>query len=158
MKNKDFLYGAIFAIVSVVIGTIGTLATSSSISTWYVSLNKPFFNPPNWIFGPVWTILYASLGIALYLILKSGFEKPLVKKAVIIFIAQFLLNTLWSFLFFGLQNPLLALFEIIILWIFILWTIIAFYKIRPISGVILFPYIVWVSFASILNFSIWILN
>ncbi|MFC1728524.1 TspO/MBR family protein [Nanoarchaeota archaeon] len=133
---------------------IGSLFTASSVSTWYVELNKPVFNPPSWVFGPVWTILYLLMGISLYLVWTNRYNKP----AFIIFGVQLFLNMLWSILFFGLQNPLFAFIEIILLWIAILTTIIYFYKINKVSAYLLVPYILWVSFAAILNFALFILN
>jgi benzodiazapine receptor len=137
-------------------GIIGSVFTSSSITSWYATINKPSFNPPNWIFGPVWTILYLMMGISFYLIWVNYDKKS--KNAVIIFGVQLLLNTLWSILFFGLQSPLFAFIEIIILWIAILVTIILFYKVSKKAAILLVPYILWVSFAAVLNFSIWLIN
>jgi len=139
-------------------GAIGSLFTSSAISTWYATLQKPSFNPPNWIFAPVWTILFLLMGVSLYLIWGKGLENKKVKIALLIFGVQLVLNIFWSFLFFGLQSPLYAFIEIIILWLAILLTIITFYKISKSAAYLLLPYIFWVSFASILNFSILILN
>ncbi len=140
------------------IGFLGSIATTPAIPTWYSTLNKPSFNPPNWIFAPVWTTLYVLMGISLYLIWKKGFKNKENKMAIQVFLIQLGLNLIWSFLFFGFQNPLLAFFEIIILWGAILLTIIKFYKISKISAYLLLPYILWVSFASFLNLFIVILN
>lgn len=144
--------------VCLIAGGIGSIFTFKSINTWYATLNKPFFNPPNWIFGPVWTTLYIIMGIALFLVIKDGFKNKDVKKASILFGVQLILNILWSLVFFTLQEPGWAFLVIILLWISILATIISFYKISKLSGVLLIPYILWVSFASLLNFYIWILN
>ncbi|MBT3304435.1 tryptophan-rich sensory protein [Candidatus Woesearchaeota archaeon] len=133
---------------------IGGLFTVSSVSTWYVDLVKPSFNPPSWLFGPVWTILYLLMGIALYLVWTKKFNK----QAFTLFGIQLVLNALWSILFFGLKQPLLAFIEIIILWVMILVTIIYFYKINKNSAYLLIPYLLWVSFAAILNLAIFILN
>ena len=133
---------------------IGGFFTSTSVSTWYVSLVKPSFNPPSWIFGPVWTLLYLLMGIALYLV----WIKKSDKKAFIAFGVQMFLNALWSVLFFGLQKPLLAFIEIIFLWAAILFTTFYFYRINKISAYLLIPYILWVSFAAVLNFYLFILN
>jgi translocator protein len=132
-------------------GILGSFFTVSSIPTWYVTLNKPFFSPPNWIFGPVWTILYVLIGISLYLVWTK-------KKVPSVFWIQLFLNAIWSIIFFGLRNPAFALINIIALWIVIILTIRSFYTINKLSANLLYPYFVWVSFASILNFSIWILN
>lgn len=133
---------------------IGSLFTSNSISTWYVNLVKPSFNPPNWIFGPVWTLLYFLMGLSLYFVWIKKYDF----KTFRIFGIQLFLNTLWSILFFGLQKPLYAFIEIILLWVAILLTIISFYKIDKKAAYLLIPYILWVSFAAILNLAIFILN
>jgi len=133
---------------------IGSIFTANSISTWYVDLNKPGFNPPNWIFGPVWTILYLMMGISLYLVWTKKYDRT----TLLIFGTQLFLNTIWSIIFFGLKMPLYAFIEIIFLWIAILMTIIYFYRINRTSAYLLIPYILWVTFASILNLYIFILN
>jgi translocator protein len=136
-------------------GIIGSLFTE--IGSWYQDLIKPSFNPPNWIFGPVWTILYLLMGISLYLVWNSKKSKER-KIGLYFFFIQLILNSLWSILFFGLNNPLLAFIEIIILWFAILLTLIYFYRVRKAAGYLLIPYLLWVSFASILNYFILILN
>jgi len=147
-------------LISIVIcqaaGLIGSIFTIPAISSWYKSLQKPFFNPPNWIFSPVWIFLFLLMGISLYLVWNRGAREN--QKAIIIFGVQLVLNILWSIIFFGLKSPGLAFLEIIILWLAILLTIISFYKISKTAGLLLVPYILWVSFALILNFSIWQLN
>ena len=149
-------------IVSILIcqgaGAIGALFTSPAISTWYTTIQKPSFNPPNWIFAPVWTLLFLLMGISLYFVWSRGLEDKKIKIAVFIFGVQLALNIFWSFLFFDLQSPLYAFIEIFILWLAILLTIISFYKISKIAAYLLLPYILWVSFASVLNFSILIIN
>ncbi len=132
-------------------GVLGSFFTVSSIPTWYVALNKPVFSPPNFIFGPVWTLLYFLMGVSLYLVWqKRGVPS--------IFWIQLVLNVLWSIIFFGLKNPTLAFVNIVVLWIAIFLTIKSFYKINKLAGNLLVPYLVWVSFASLLNLSIIILN
>jgi benzodiazapine receptor len=154
MKDiKKLIYSLIICLAA---GAIGSLFTSSSIPTWYAALNKPFFNPPNWLFGPVWTLLYVLMGISLYLVWSRGFKKN--KDAITWFFVQLILNTLWSILFFGLKSPLSAFIEIILLWIAILVTLIKFHKISKNSAYLLIPYLAWVSFAAVLNFSIFYLN
>ncbi len=142
--------------ISNLAGFLGSLSTISSIPTWYAGLQKPSFNPPNWVFGPVWTMLYTLMGISFYLIWTS--KSKLKNTAMIIFGIQLLLNAIWSPLFFGLKNPLLAFIDIILMWISIVATIIIFYKIKPMAAYLLIPYILWVSFAALLNFSLWQLN
>lgn len=133
-------------------GLIGSFFTIPSVNTWYVTLNKPFFNPPSWIFGPVWTILYLLMGISLFIV--WGKKKANLKW----FWIQLILNASWSIVFFGLKSPLLAFIIIVLLWISIFKTIKAFKKIDKNAAHLLIPYLLWVSFASILNLSIVLLN
>jgi tryptophan-rich sensory protein len=138
-------------------GAIGSIFTYQSIPTWYASLTKPFWNPPSWIFGPVWTMLYVLMGIASYFIwIKEKSQNR--KIGLILYIIQLILNALWSILFFGLKNPGLAFAEIIILWFFIFINTIYFYKIDKKASYLLIPYLLWVTFAAVLNYNIWILN
>ncbi|MBW2990130.1 tryptophan-rich sensory protein [Candidatus Woesearchaeota archaeon] len=149
-------------IVSIVVcqlaGIIGSFFTASSVSTWYVGLAKPSFNPPNWVFAPVWTALFILMGISLYFIWEKGFKAKGVKTGLLLFSVQLILNILWSILFFGLQNPLIAFIEIVVLWIAILFTILKFYKVSRTAAYLLIPYILWVTFAAVLNLAIFILN
>jgi tryptophan-rich sensory protein len=149
-------------IVSVLIpllaSAVGGFFTSTSVSTWYVELNKPVFNPPNWVFGPVWTALYILMGISLYLVWSKGIKTKKAKAAVTIFSIQLALNILWSVIFFGLKSPLFAFIEIVFLWSAILMTIIYFYRISKPAAYLLLPYILWVSFAAVLNCFLFILN
>lgn len=132
--------------------------TASSVSTWYTTLNKPWFNPPNWIFAPVWTILYFLMGLAAYLVFQEGWTKPHVRRGLIYFAVQLVLNFAWSLVFFGLKQPTWAFVEILVLWTVILFTIITFYEISKTAAYLMLPYILWVSFALLLNFSIALLN
>jgi len=143
-----------FVILCLVIGVIGGLFTKTGPGAWYSNLHKPSFNPPNWIFGPVWTVLYILMGIALYFAVKNKVGS----KAIKIFAIQLLLNLLWSVLFFGLNNTLLASIEVIILLGFIFWTIKAFYDKSKVSSYLLIPYALWSSFATILTLAIFVLN
>jgi len=149
-------------IISIVIcnsaGFIGSIFTTSAIPTWYSSLEKPSFNPPNWVFGPVWTTLYTLMGISAYLVWRQGIHNSQVKTALIIFGIQLFLNAIWSPIFFGLRALFAALVVIGILWITILLTIFTFYKVSTIAALLLIPYILWVSFATVLNYSLWALN
>jgi tryptophan-rich sensory protein len=155
---KDIISLTIAIGISLLAGLIGSFFTFNSIQEWYRFLEKPALNPPNWVFGPIWTLLYILMGIALFLIWKKGWKNKEVKIAINIFFIQLVLNALWSILFFGLQNPLLAFVEIIILWILIVVTMAKFYQIsKPAMG-LLVPYLLWVSFAGYLNALIWILN
>ena len=137
---------------------IGSLFTTSAIDTWYTTLQKPFFSPPNWIFGPVWTLLYLLMGISLYMVWVAKTEGRLRRQGITFFLIQLVLNAFWSMLFFGLKSPEAAFIEIIILWFAILLTIKYFLQISKPAGRLLLPYIVWVSFAIVLNLSIAILN
>lgn len=156
MKNITKLIVSI--IICQLAGFIGSVFTTPSISTWYSTLTKPSFNPPNWIFAPVWTTLFLLMGISLFLVWREGKRKPGVRIAIIIFSIQLILNILWSFLFFGLKLPIAGFFEIILLWVAILITILEFYRISILSGILMIPYILWVSFATFLNFTLWKLN
>lgn len=174
MKINNYLKLIIAIIVSELAGVIGSVFTTSSVAGWYSSLVKPVLNPPDWIFGPVWTALYFLMGLAAFLIWSSytpadvkimadkqtadGQRQKRIKIGLIIFGGQLVLNTLWSIIFFGLHNLAWALVEIIILWLAILWTIVAFVKISRSAAYLLVPYILWVSFAIYLNYSLWLLN
>lgn len=158
MKTENYKLLAISIGVCLLTGFIGGFFTAPAIGTWYASLNKPAINPPNWIFFPVWTILYILMGASLYLVLKNGWKSEKIRAAAEVFGAQLFLNFLWSAIFFGLRSPAGALAEIIFLWLAILLTILKFYKISKPAAYLLIPYIFWVSFAAYLNYSVWILN
>lgn len=140
------------------IGFFSGFATQSSIDTWYATLNKPFFNPPNWVFAPVWTILYILMGIAAGIVWSKGFYHKWVQTAMYHFIFQLLLNGLWSVVFFGYKSPGLALLVIITLVVLLVLTIKWFKIVSKTAAYLLLPYLFWVLFACILNFSIWQLN
>lgn len=142
-------------------GVLGSVFTIPSIPTWYAGLVKPSLSVPNWVFGPVWTTLFFLMGVSLYLVLsapKSGKIGRERKQAIIVFGVQLFLNTLWSFVFFGLHKPGIALLEIKVLWLAIAVTIVCFYRISRWAAYLLVPYILWVSFAAYLNYAIWMLN
>lgn len=139
-------------------GIIAAALTAQSVRTWYPTIVKPSFTPPNWLFGPAWTILYALMGIALYLVWQKSEQGIAVRTAVIVFFLQLGLNALWSFIFFGMQSPFWAFVEIVLLWLCILATIILFWKISTAASLLLVPYILWVTYASALTFAIWQLN
>jgi len=157
MKPTDILKLAVSIILCQLAGILGSLFTTPAIPTWYQTLNKPIFTPPNWIFSPVWISLFILMGISLFMVWRSG-EHPKVKTAFIFFFVQLILNVFWSAAFFGLRSPLLGLMDILLLWIAILLTILNFLKISTVAGLLLLPYLLWVSFAALLNFSLWILN
>ncbi len=139
-------------------GGIGSLFTASAVQGWYTTLVKPALNPPSWVFGPVWTTLYALMGIAAFLVWNKGLMRRDVRKALSIFIFQLVLNATWSIVFFGLQSPGWALVNICVMALAIIWTMVSFYKISKPAMWLLVPYLLWVCFASYLNYSIWILN
>lgn len=139
-------------------GVVGSVFTVSSIPTWYATLTKPSFSPPNWVFGPVWTTLYALMGVALYLVWMKGLKKKENHRAIAIFVIQLTLNALWSIVFFGGHSILGGLVVIVALWCFIVLTIVSFWKISKNAGLLLLPYLEWVSFAAILNASLFWLN
>ncbi len=124
---------------------------------WYPTLNKPTWNPPKWAFAPVWTVLYTVMGIAAWMVWsRGGFRKQF--RPLVLFLIQLFLNALWTPLFFGLHRPALAFADIVLLWLVLLGTVVAFWQIRALAGALLIPYVVWVTFAAALNFSIWQLN
>ncbi|WP_413999513.1 TspO/MBR family protein [Flavobacterium sp. W1B] len=146
-------------VTCLVIGYFSGVETRSSIETWYPTLIKPSFNPPNWVFAPVWSMLYIMMGVAAGLVWdRMDSDKETVKRALLIFAIQLALNALWSYLFFGLHNPMLAGIEIVLLWLMIYETYAHFSKINKVAGYLILPYLAWVSFAAVLNASIWFLN
>lgn len=144
--------------ISEAAGIIGSIFTARSVRTWYQELARPSFSPPSWVFGPVWTLLYALMGTAAYMVYRYGTGRSDVRIALIAFGVQLALNLAWSFLFFGLQNPGVAFFEILAMWIAIAITIVLFYRVSVPAALLMLPYLAWVSFASYLNYSIWKLN
>jgi len=157
MKLSIIIKPVIACILCLSVGWIGSLFTDST-SGWYQQLNKPFFNPPGWVFAPIWTALYIMMGISAFLIWQMGLSERKVKIALIFFTVQLLLNAIWTPLFFGLQSPFAAFVDIIFLWLAILITIVLFYKLYKAAALFLVPYILWVTFAAVLNFSIMIMN
>ena len=139
-------------------GLLGSFFTIPAIPTWYATLNKPAFSPPNWLFSPVWISLYTLMGISLFLIWNKTEKRPYRRKALVFFFIQLILNALWSVFFFGLRSPLAGLIEMAFLWSTIVLTTFYFFKLARWAGILLLPYLAWVSFAFILNFSLWTLN
>lgn len=144
-------------------GVVGSLFTMSAIPTWYATLQRPSFSPPNWLFGPAWVTLYILMGISVYLVwsayakASAGQSKKL-KTALWLFWIHLFFNAIWSIIFFGLQNPGLAFINVIILWFLIIALMVKFWKINRWATYLLIPYLLWVSFASVLNYFIWYLN
>lgn len=150
---------AITVSICLLVGYLSSIVTQSTIKTWYPTLMKPSFNPPNWIFAPVWTLLFILMGIAVGLVWdKLDSDRELVKKGMFFFAVQLALNALWSYLFFGLNNLLLASIEIILLLLLIYETYLIFKKLDKKASYLLIPYMAWVSFATVLTISIYFLN
>jgi tryptophan-rich sensory protein len=149
----------LLVVLCVGVGYLSSLVSRDESDPWFDSLVKPVFNPPSWVFSPVWTALYIMMGIAGGLVWdKIDTQSELVKKGLTFFGIQLALNALWSYLFFGLHNPLLALIEIVILWLMIYETFVIFSKVNKTAGYLFIPYLLWVTFATVLNGSIWWLN
>ncbi|QQG42462.1 MAG: tryptophan-rich sensory protein [Candidatus Giovannonibacteria bacterium] len=165
MKVNNFFKLVIAIGVSELAGVVGSFFTISAIPNWYSTLVKPALNPPAWVFGPVWTTLYALMGISLFLVWKQHSNilenvrmLRMWKAGIAAFFVQLSLNAVWSIIFFGLRNPGWALVDIVFLWLAIVWTMVVFYKISRPAAYLLVPYILWVSFAMYLNYSIYVLN
>ena len=133
-------------------------ATAQGVRDWYPGLVKPPFNPPGWVFGPVWTLLYVLMGVAFFLIWRKVGESPSARVAMAAYGIQLLLNFLWSFVFFGARAPGWAFLEILLLWVALAWTVVLFFRVFRWAGWLMIPYLGWVTFASVLNGAIWILN
>ncbi len=155
MKNYFKLF--ICILIPLLAGGISGFITAENIPGWYATLNKPSFNPPNYLFGPVWTILYFLMGLSLFIVLKNS-NKEQTKSVIIIFALQLTLNFFWSIIFFNFKLLGLALAEIMFMWIIILYMIVKFYSIHKLAGLLQIPYLLWVSFATALNSAIWQLN
>ncbi|MEM7813841.1 MAG: TspO/MBR family protein [Candidatus Aenigmatarchaeota archaeon] len=157
-KALDLRKLATSVFLCIAVGSLGSVFTAPAIGEWYPSLAKPAWTPPDWVFGPVWTTLFILMGIALYLVWGKGLKAKGVKPALEMFCAQFALNVLWSFLFFGLRSPLYGLAGIIFLWIAIAATIWRFYLVSKPAAYAMIPYIAWVTIAAALNYSVFALN
>ena len=157
MKIKIIIPFIICLIIPLIIGGISGFITSNEIGTWYTTLKKPTFNPPNYLFGPVWTLLYILMGISLYMIWESPKSKER-KKALKVFSLQLFFNFWWSILFFSFHLLFVAVIDILLLWIYIIYMIKLFKEVKPLAAFINIPYLLWVSFATVLNISIWWLN
>ncbi len=155
--NDWLLLGASLGLTFIA-AAIGGVVTARPVQTWYRTIRKPAWNPPDWLFGPVWTILYILMGIALWRVWRMGWDEVAVRLAVFLFLIQLVLNVLWSVIFFGQRQLGQGVVEIVVLWLFLLATTIAFFGLQPLAGWLLVPYIAWVSFAGFLNFTVWRLN
>jgi tryptophan-rich sensory protein len=149
---SPFLALVIFLVVVFAVGASGSIVSGGP---WYQALSKPPWTPPGWLFGPVWTLIYISIAIAGWLVWKQVGLRPSV---FAFFAVQLVLNAAWSWIFFGAHRIGLALVDIILLWIAIVGTIVTFFAVVPLAGWLLVPYLLWVSFATALNFSVWRLN
>jgi len=155
---RDVLKLVAAIVVSQAAGAIGSIFTFAGIRDWYAHIRKPPITPPNWIFGPVWTLLYTLMGIAAWLVWRRGMQCPGVKTALVLFLVQLVLNAAWSGIFFGLRSPLWGLVEICFLWASIALTTVAFFDVSKAARVLMLPYLLWVSFASVLNYWVYLLN
>ena len=153
-RSRNILKLVISIVACQCAGLIGSIFTMPAISTWYETLAKPSFTPPNWLFAPAWVTLYVLMGVAVFLVWRKGLGIKNVKAALITFLVQLVLNALWSALFFGAKSLVGGAVVIVLLWIAILFTILRFFKISTAAGGLLIPYILWVTFASALNISI----
>ncbi len=154
---KQIVVLAMFVLLAFLAPAISAVLSISGPGDWYDSLNKPWFNPPNWVFGPVWFVLYCFMGVAAWLVWRKGSVENLTWPLGL-FVGQLVLNALWTPLFFGMQRPGLALVNILILWVAIAATGMSFYPLSRLGALLLLPYWLWVSFATILNASLWWLN
>ncbi|THV61636.1 tryptophan-rich sensory protein [Flagellimonas alvinocaridis] len=156
--KKRIIYIAISVAVCLLIGFLSGFATQSSVNEWYTTLNKPSFTPPNELFAPVWTVLYVMMGVAAGVVWSKGYHHIWVKTALYHFVFQLLFNALWSIVFFGLKNPLLALLVILVLLTLIMLTIKWFKVVSKPAAILMVPYLLWVCFAAVLNYKVWELN
>jgi benzodiazapine receptor len=158
MKSRDIVKLVVSLVACQGAGAIGSIFTAPAIPTWYAALEKPSFNPPNWLFAPAWITLYLLMGVAAFLIWRQGLSHKGVRAALIVFLVQLVLNALWSVVFFGLQSPLWGVVVILALWVAILLTILRFFRLSTAAGSLMLPYILWVSFAAVLNIALFVLN
>ncbi|WP_395661202.1 TspO/MBR family protein [Aestuariivirga sp.] len=154
-RRNSWLVLAGFIVLCLTTGGIGGFATQPSIDGWYRLIAKPWWTPPDWVFGPVWTLLYIMIAVAAWLVWKTGDR---VRPAMVLFGVQLALNLLWSLLFFGARSPGMALVEVVFLWSAVLFTMLAFFGRQTTAGWLFVPYLAWVSFAAVLNFAIWSMN
>jgi tryptophan-rich sensory protein len=155
---KTWLKIIIAIIICEAAGLIGAIFTTPNIASWYATLDKPVFSPPNWLFGPVWTTLYFLMGIAVALIWQKGLKEQKVKKSFIFFWVHLFFNAIWSIIFFGWHQIFWAFCDIIIIWLMILILLIMFGRLKKSAAYLLIPFFIWVSLASVLNFALWWLN
>ena len=148
---KNMLKLLVSIAVSQLAGVMGSIFTYSSVGTWYAALKKPVFTPPPWVFAPVWMVLYTLMGVAAFLVWKKGFREKKVRDALEVFLLQLFLNSAWSYVFFGLKSAAGGMLVILVMWMAIFWTIIKFDDVSKAASRLLVPYLIWVSFAVVLN-------
>ena len=158
MKLNEILKLVLSIVACQLVGFIGSFFTTPAIPTWYATLNKPSFTPPNWVFGPVWITLYFLMAIAAFLVWRQGLNMPGVKTALLLFVVQLALNGLWSPAFFGMRSTVTGAVVIVLLWIAIFLTIWKFLPLSVPAALLLVPYFLWVSYATLLNVSFIVLN
>jgi translocator protein len=156
-KTKSFLIVLLCFAAPLLVGAFASLATASSVGTWYATLNKPFFNPPNWLFGPVWTTLYILMGVSSLMVYKRPYSASR-RFGLDLYMIQLFFNFTWSFVFFGFQSPGWALVNIVLLWLLLVLMIIHFYRSSSVAAYLQIPYLMWITFATALNAAIWWLN
>lgn len=157
MKRAEIIRLVVICGVLLAVGYGGSFFVRGSFD-WYQTLKKPVFTPPSWVFGPVWTVLYLLMGIAFFIVLRKGLSSAAGKTATACFIFQLVFNVLWTPIFFGLKQPLIAFGDIVILWLAVLATVGSFYRVSKAAAILLVPYFLWISFAAVLNAAICILN
>ena len=145
---------AVFLAICFGAAAFGGKFTAGSVRTWYPTLHKPSWNPPGWVFGPVWTVLYILMAVAAWLVWRR-LESDGARLALVLFVLQLVLNALWSYFFFGLRNPKAGFIEIVPLWVAIAGTTVAFARVSAVAGELFVPYLLWASFAMVLNFAVW---
>lgn len=155
---KQIGIAALFVLACEAVGAIGALTTDTGESSWYAGLEKPAFNPPGWVFGPVWTTLYALMGIAAFLVWREGTDRPEVRRALGLFVAQLVLNGIWTPIFFGAESIVGGAIVIVALLVVLALTVRAFFRVSKAAGWLLVPYLLWTAFATVLTLSIWGLN
>ena len=158
MKKGLFIKIIICLAVTFSAPVVASFVMEPGGSDWYANLNKPSFNPPGWVFGPVWTALYILMAVSAGLVWQKGLGERKVRLAMGLYLVQLILNALWTPFFFGLEMPLLAFIDIVLLWTAIIFTILAFFKVSRYGALLMLPYLGWTTFAAVLNFSLWYLN
>lgn len=155
---RDTLRLVLAVALPLAVGFLAGRVTAPAVATWYPELVRPAFTPPSWVFAPVWTTLYLAMGVAAWLVWRQGLSTPGVALALCVFLVQLALNGLWSLLFFGMRSPAAGLVDIVLLWIALVACTVLFFGRSTWAGILMVPYAAWVSFAAVLNASIWVLN